>query len=93
MPRRHLSTTDVARIVTLLEEGRSQVEVAARMGVSQSVISRAYARFNETQTYDRRPGQGRRRITTVRDDRAIVRLSRREPTAHAGMIARQFFNR
>lgn len=92
MPRRHLSATDVAHIVALLRQGHSQVEVAATMGVSQSVISRAYARFNETQNYDRRPGQGRQRITTERDDRAIVRQARQNPTVHAHTIARQFLN-
>lgn len=93
MLRRHLSATDVARIVTLLQQGYSQVEVAASMGVSQSVVSRAYARFNTTQSYDRRPGQGRQRITTERDDRAIIREARRNPTAHALTIAHQFRNR
>ena len=93
MPRRYLSATDVARVVTLLQEGYNQVQVAATMGVSQSVVSRAYTRFNETQSYERCPGQGRRRITTERDDRAIVRWARREPTVHAHTIVHQFLNR
>ncbi|CAH2101105.1 unnamed protein product [Euphydryas editha] len=63
------------------------------MGMSQSVVSPAYARFNATQSYDRRPGQGRRRITTERDDRAIIREARRNPTAHAHTIVHQFRNR
>lgn len=48
------------------------MEVAATMGVSQSVVSYANAQFYETHLYDRRPGHGRHRITTERDDRAIV---------------------
>jgi len=43
MVRRQLSEPEVARLVTLIEEGYSQRAVAIQMGVSQSVVSRAYA--------------------------------------------------
>lgn len=83
MPRRHLSAIEVARVVSLLQQGYSQVEVAAAMEVSQSVISRAFARFNESGDYNHRLNRGRQRITTERDDRAIVREVRRHPTVHS----------
>lgn len=93
MVRRHLSEPEVARLITLLDEGNSQRDVAIRMGVSQSVVSRAYARYRETNEYNRRSGQGRHRVTTVRDDRAIVRQVRREPFLNANSVARNFPNR
>lgn len=71
MIRRHLSEPEVARLVTLLQEGYSQRDVATRMGVSQSFVSRTHARYRETDQYNRRPGQGRHPVPTVRDDRAI----------------------
>lgn len=93
MVRRHLSEPEVVRLVTLIEEGYSQHAVAIRMGVSQSVVSRAYARYQETNRYNRRPGQGCHRVTTPRDDRAIVQQVRREPFNNANIVARNFPNR
>lgn len=93
MVRRYLSEVEVARMVTLIQEGYSQREVATRMGVSQSVVSRAYTRYQETNRFDRRPGQGRHRVTDPRDDRAIVREVRRQPFLNANIVARNFPNR
>lgn len=58
--------------------------VAQSVGVSISIVSRAWTRYQETGRYERRQGSGRRRITTVRQDREIVRytLQRRTITAH-----------
>lgn len=85
MPRRHLPVTEVARIIALLEEGFSMRYVAQRVHVSVSVVSRAWSRYQETGHYTRREGSGRRRITTIRQDRDIVRLvtQRRTITARS----------
>lgn len=93
MVRRHLSEVEVARLVTLIDEGYTQHAVAIRMGVSQSVVSRAYTRYQETNQYHRRPGQGRHRVTNARDDRTIVREVRRQPFVNANIVARNFPNR
>lgn len=87
MPLRHLSETDCARIVTLLEENNSQRYVANRFGISQSVVSRIYSRFRETGSYHRRPGQGRPRETSNRDDRAIVRQAVQNRSVSVRIIA------
>lgn len=84
MPRRHLPITEVARIIALLEEGFRMRYVAQSVGVSVSVVSRAWSRHQETGEYTRRQGSGRGRITTIRQDREIVRhvLQRRIITAN-----------
>lgn len=92
MPRRHLTEFEVARLVTLLEEGHSQRYVANSIGVSPSVVNRLYARFRETELYSRRTGQGRRRATSSREDRRITRHALREPIVIARVIAGQFMN-
>lgn len=69
--RSYLSDVDVSRALTLLEEGRSQRDIAFRIGVSQSVISRLRTRFQETGLLTRRPGQGRPRATSIGDDRYL----------------------
>ncbi|XP_074109092.1 uncharacterized protein LOC141533897 [Cotesia typhae] len=93
MPRRHLSAPQVAQIVTLVEEGYNYRQVGDRMDVSSSVVSRAYNRYLETGGYQRRVGQGRRRATNPRDDRAIVWRVRQEPFVPANVVARNFPNR
>lgn len=93
MPRRHLSAPQVAQIVTLVEEGYSYRQVGDRMDISSSVVSRAYNRYLETGDYQRRVGQGRRRATNPRDDRAIVRRVRQEPFVPANVVAQNFPNR
>lgn len=40
--------------------------------MSQSAISKVYRRFRETGSFARRPGTGRQRCTSLRDDRFIV---------------------
>ena len=77
MPRHHLSETDVARALGMLEAGLSQRRVARMMGVSQSVISRANQRHPETGPYSERPRSGRPVSTTPRDDRYLTNLSLR----------------
>ncbi|KAK0157223.1 hypothetical protein PV328_011732, partial [Microctonus aethiopoides] len=52
------------------------VEVVATIDLSQSVISRASARFNETGYYNRRLCQGRQRITTERNTRTPLVIAR-----------------
>lgn len=82
-PRRYLSVPDVTRAVQLLEDGATQRTVAERFGVARSVIARLWTRFQETGLYSRRPGQGRGRITSDREDRYLRRLARtgRQSTA------------
>lgn len=93
MPRRHLSVPEVAQLVTLVQEGYRYREVGDRLGISSSVVSRAYNRYLETAGYERRAGQGRHRVTTRRDDRAIVRRVRQEPFVPANVVAQNFPNR
>ncbi|KAJ3635150.1 hypothetical protein MTP99_008081 [Tenebrio molitor] len=69
---RHLSNIEVVKLVTLLEEGHHQQEVVLRLGVSQSVVSRAWQWYRETGIYHRRQGQGRKRKTTYAEDRLFI---------------------
>lgn len=67
----HLSEHDSVRIITLFEEGLSQREIARRLQINQSSVSRVLQRFRETGNHTRRPGQGRPRSTNQMDDRFI----------------------
>lgn len=71
------SPTRAAQVIALLQEGLSQRDVAHRLGLSQSTVSKINRRFRETGSFTRRPGSGRHRSTTDKDDRFIVSTSLR----------------
>ena len=90
MGRRSLSRDEVVRLVSLIEDGHlSHCQVATVLGRTQSVVTRAYQRYRETLQYGRRPGQGRCRCTTAREDRAIGYSCLRRIRACPQELARQ----
>ena len=73
----YMQACEVAHAARLLQDGLSVRPVASRLGVSLSVISRAWRILRETDQYCRRAGQGRRRATTHKKDRSLVLSARR----------------
>jgi transposase len=67
----HLTHEEAIQALALLQDGRSQRYVSRVLGVNHSTIVRLAQRHQETGSVDRRPGQGRRRVTSVRDDRFL----------------------
>ncbi|GFW66549.1 transposable element Tcb2 transposase [Trichonephila clavipes] len=82
----HLTDSEAWGIVGRLEGGQTQAEVAQAIGVSQSVISRIWKRFLETESAGRRPGQGRRRAITPNEDRYLVLTARRHRNMNANLL-------
>ncbi|GFW61759.1 transposable element Tcb2 transposase [Trichonephila clavipes] len=69
--RSHFNDSEAWRVVGRLEGGQTQAKVVQAIGVSQSVISRIWNRFLDTESAGQRPGQGRRRATTLNEDRYL----------------------
>ncbi|GFU82137.1 transposable element Tcb2 transposase [Trichonephila clavipes] len=84
--RSHLTDSEAWTVVDRLEGGQTQAEVAQAIGVSQSVISRIWDRFLETESAGRRPGKGRRRLTTPNEDRYLVLTARRHRNMNATLL-------
>ncbi|GFW34605.1 transposable element Tcb2 transposase [Trichonephila clavipes] len=84
--RSHLTDSEAWGAVGRLEGGQTQAEVAQAIGVSQSVISRIWNRFLETESAGRRPGQGRRRATMPNEDRYLVLMARRRRNMNATLL-------
>ena len=61
----------------MIEDGFSQCLVARALGVSPSVVNSLWARYLETGNYNRRPGQGRPRATTDRQNHYLRNLALR----------------
>jgi transposase len=70
MPQQ-LTSIEVSRAVTLLEEGYSQRYVAQQLGVVQGTVWKLWKRYRETGTVTRRAGTGRQRKTTAGDERFL----------------------
>ena len=84
---RRLQREERQRAVGMLENGAKQRVVAQRFNVSQSVISRLWARYRQTQNVDDRPRSGRPRATTQAQDRLIRTFTLRNRTVTARQIA------
>lgn len=80
------SREDCVRAVFLSEQGRSQSQVAHELGLSKSAVQRLLKRYRETHSFDRRPGSGKKRCTTPRDDRSIVLNCLQDRTLNAKQL-------
>lgn len=67
-----LDAAGAARAVALADAAFSHRRIGRMLGVPRTTIQDAIRRFRETGLYTRRPGQGRHRCTSARDDRFVV---------------------
>lgn len=68
---RYLTNDECVRASTLLEVGETMRYVADQLGVHHSTISRMAKRFRETGSHSRKYGQGRKKVTSARDERFL----------------------
>ena len=85
--RCQLTEAEVAKAVQLLEDGNTQHAVAVHFDVFVSVINRLWRRFQEDGLYTRRPGQGRRRVTTPPQDQYLRILARLKSTIYCKILS------
>ena len=76
--RRFLEEVEVAQADALLENGYIRRIVAERFDVSRSVVARLWRRYQETDEFSRREGQGRHRMTSQRLDQYLRNLALRK---------------
>ena len=70
--RNRLNESDLNRALGMLQSGRTQEDVSRTLRVSQSVISRAWTRYQMTGSVQHRHGGGRPRSTNPAQDRYLV---------------------
>lgn len=80
-----------ARAVALADSGYSQRRIGRMLGYPRTTIRDAIRRYRETGSYTRRPGQGRMRCTSERDDRFIVSNVLRNRFATAPTVRSRLF--
>ncbi|GFY09534.1 uncharacterized protein TNCV_4322131 [Trichonephila clavipes] len=69
--RKHLDNFLRGRIIGRRECGRTQLEVSEELGITQSVISRLWQRFQDDGNVSRCYSTGRPLVTTPNEDRYI----------------------
>ena len=83
------SPTKRAQIAILHEQNLSHSEIARRLHIAKSTVTRAIARINELKSYKSRRRSGRPRITSPRTDRKVWRIATAHPTRSSTQIASQ----
>ena len=77
--RRRLTTDELSRAMCMQECWSSQRRVANVFGVSQTVIGRAWNRFQTYCSANQRHAGGRQRSTMPRQDRLLMVQAKRHP--------------
>lgn len=78
------------QIVTLREEGLSFQALADRFNVRKATIIALMQKYTRTGSVDDLPGRGRHRMSTERQDRALLRLSTRHPQMSSRGLAQEW---
>lgn len=78
-----------AQVIALIENGLSQRAVAVQLDMTRAAVRRVFQRYEETGSFHRRPGTGRKRFTTARDDRFIVSTILRNRHLNAVQVQQQ----
>ncbi|KFM57432.1 Transposable element Tcb2 transposase, partial [Stegodyphus mimosarum] len=84
-----LSQFERERIVGMMEVGWSLRRVARQLGHSDCVVGRCWDQWTREMSCTQRPGSGRPRQTSCREDRPIVRNESVQPTASSAAIQAQ----
>ncbi|GFW59296.1 transposable element Tcb2 transposase [Trichonephila clavipes] len=84
-----LSQFERGRIIGLMGAGWSARRVARHLGHSDCVVRRCWDQWIREMSFTRKPGSGRPRQTSRREDRHIVRNVHVQPTASSAAIQAQ----
>ena len=76
--------------MALIEAGHSVSDTARRIGVARTTIQRLKRKVAETGNLQHRPRSGRPRVSTVRQDRVLRRMSVQQPRAVARTLRQRW---
>ena len=78
------------RVICLHEEGYSCNKIAERLKVARRTIQQLVKKYKETGSVKDKPGKGRRKMTTPRDDRVIVNTAIKNRKISSNTVANDF---
>jgi transposase len=76
--RKNLAFKKSVQVLLLAQSEKNERTIAYRFDSNQSIVSKVLRRRRETGRHTRRPGQGRKRITTPHQDQYLRLISIRE---------------
>ncbi|PIO54236.1 transposase [Teladorsagia circumcincta] len=90
--KRRTETSESTRkaIVNMKEAGMKGATIARILKIPERTVSSILSRFRERGTVTNKPRSGRPRLTSIRQDRRIVRLSLADPSLTCVDIAAKF---
>ncbi|GFX90338.1 uncharacterized protein TNCV_3849131 [Trichonephila clavipes] len=87
--RKHLKHFLRGKTIGRLECGRTQLEVSEELGITHSVISRLWQRFQDDGNVSRCYSTGHPRVTTPNEDRYLAVTAKRNRRSTASDLPRQ----
>ena len=84
-----MGSEDRMRAVVLYEEGYSMNKIAERLHVARRTIQELIKKHKETGKVEDRSGRGRKKLTTPRQDRAIIKQSLKDRRKTSKQMARE----
>ncbi|GFX61727.1 transposable element Tcb2 transposase [Trichonephila clavipes] len=88
---KHLGDFLRGRIIGRLECVRTQLEVSEELGITQSVISRLWQRFQDDGNMNRCYSTGRPRVTTPNEDQYLALTAKRDRKSTESDLSRQLY--
>ena len=82
-----VSITDRIVAAALHKEVMSLKQIVERISRSVSTVSDVIRRFKATEQFENSPRSGRPKISTAREDRKLIRLSRKNRTASSPLLS------
>src|SRR3978361_1509899 len=84
----HLTISEKAKVIVLLEEGLSERRVADRLQIPKSTVHNVKTKWMETNSLERAVGSGRPRVSTQQQNDNVIAFLQNHPfesavTAHA----------
>lgn len=71
-------------VVGMWKAGKNYCEIARSTKIPRSTVQRIVSKYRSTGGFERKPGSGRRKETTPRDDRRIARTALNDRRVSAG---------
>jgi transposase len=78
-----VSEFNKAKIVTLHQRGMSYGQISTNLGLSKGTIHAIMRKWEHTGTVVRRPGSGRRQVSSVEQNEAVINILQNRPFSNA----------
>ena len=62
-----------ARVIALWQDGQSQRSIAKTLCISPATVQSIEEKFKKVENLENQPGRGRKRKTTARQDRSLIK--------------------